>query len=126
MFSFNRSVDETWASVLLAANPIVFVGGGSVLRIVSLVLARVVSGFCNYLLNRRFVFEGVRKDRNFVKYALVAGTVLLLNWGFIELFTRIGVPVWLANILAQTICYPLSFLMQRIFVFKKRKELLNG
>ena len=72
------------------------------------------------------VFEGVRKDRNFVKYALVAGTVLLLNWGFIELFTRIGVPVWLANILAQTICYPLSFLMQRIFVFKKRKELLNG
>ena len=126
MFSFNRSVDETWASVLLAANPIVFVGGGSVLRIVSLVLARVVSGFCNYLLNRRFVFEGVRKDRNFVKYALVAGTVLLLNWGFIELFTRIGVPVWLANILAQTICYPLSFLMQRIFVFKKRKEHPNG
>ena len=118
MFSFNRAVTSKWAETLLALNPIVFVGGGSVLRMVSLVLARIISGVCNYLLNRRFVFKA-SKERRFFKYALVAVTVLLLNWLFIELFTHLGVPAWLANILAQLICYPMSFLLQRSVVFHK-------
>ena len=120
MFSFDRSVTSKWAETLLAINPVVFVGGGAVLRMVSLVLARVISGICNYLLNRRFVFDGVRKDRNLLRYAVVAITVLLMNWLLIELFTHLGVPAWLANILAQLICYPLSFLLQRSFVFRRK------
>ena len=79
MFSFNRAVSSKWAETLLALNPVVFFGGGSALRMVSLVLARVISGFCNYLMNRRFVFEGTRKDRTLLKYALVAVSVLLLR-----------------------------------------------
>jgi glycosyltransferase involved in cell wall biosynthesis len=122
MFSFQREVSQKWSETLLALNPIVFVGGGSVLRMVSLVLARVISGFCNYLLNRRFVFAGSRKDRNLLKYALTAVSVLLLNWLFIELFTRAGVPAWLANILSQLICYPISFMLQRTIVFRKQNE----
>ena len=118
MFSFQRDVSEKWAQTLLALNPVIFVGGGSVLRMVSLVLARVISGFCNYLLNRRFVFESTRRERNILKYALVAVFVLLLNWMLIELFTHLGVPAWLANIIAQLICYPLSFLLQRTIVFR--------
>ena len=101
-------------------NPIVFFGGGSALRMLSLVLARVISGFCNYLLNRRFVFDGVRKQRNLLRYAIVAVSVLLLNWLFIELFTNAGVPTWLSNILAQLICYPLSFFLQKTIVFRKK------
>lgn len=119
MFSFQREVSEVWSETLLALNPIVFIGGGSILRMVSLVLARVISGFCNYLLNRRFVFDGSKKDRNILKYALVAVTVLLLNWLFIELFTHVGVPAWFANILSQLICYPVSFMLQRTVVFRK-------
>jgi len=122
MFSFRREVTEKWSETLLALNPIVFIGGGSILRMVSLVLARVISGICNYLLNRRFVFDGSKKDRNILKYALCAVSVLLLNWLFIELFTHLGVPAWLANILAQLICYPVSFALQRIFVFRSRKQ----
>ena len=120
MFSLDRSVTSKWAETLLALNPVVFVGGGSVLRMVSLVLARIVSGFCNYLLNRRFVFNA-KKVRRFWRYVLVAATVLLLNWLLIELFTRLGVPAWLANILAQLICYPLSYTFQRAIVFRKKK-----
>ena len=117
---FQREVSSKWSDTLLALNPIVFAGGGSALRMVSLVLARVISGFCNYLLNRRFVFDGTRKDRNLLKYALVAVSVLLLNWLFIELFTHLGVPAWLANIIAQLICYPVSFMLQRVIVFRKK------
>lgn len=120
MFSFRREVSEKWAETLLALNPIVFVGGGSVLRMVSLALARVISGFCNYLLNRRFVFESSKKERNLLKYAICAVTVLLLNWLFLELFTRLGVPAWLANILSQLICYPVSFGLQRTIVFRTK------
>ncbi len=122
MFSFRREVSEKWAETLLALNPIVFFGGGSVLRMVCLVLARVISGFCNYLMNRRFVFQGSRKDRNLLKYALVAFSVLLLNWLFIELFTHFGVPAWIANILSQLICYPVSFLLQRTVVFRGKQN----
>ena len=118
MFSFNRSVSSKWAETLLALNPIVFYGGGSVLRIVSLVLARIISGFCNYLLNRRFVFQA-GKQRRLFRYALTAASVLLMNWLLIELFTRLGIPAWLANICAQLICYPISFLLQRSIVFRK-------
>ena len=122
MFSFQREVSQKWSETLLALNPIVFIGGGSVLRMVSLVLARVISGFCNYLLNRRFVFGSSKNERNILKYAAVAVSVLLLNWLFIELFTRLGVPAWLANILSQLICYPVSFMLQRTLVFRESKK----
>jgi putative flippase GtrA len=39
---------------------------------------------------------------------------------FIELFTNAGVPTWLSNILAQLICYPLSFFLQKTIVFRKK------
>ncbi len=121
MFSFRREVSEKWAETLLALNPVVFVGGGSVLRMVSLALARVISGLCNYLLNRRFVFETSKKERNLLKYAICAVMVLLLNWLFLELFTLLGVPAWLANILSQLICYPVSFGLQRTIVFRTKE-----
>ena len=121
MFSFDRSVTSKWAETLLALNPIVFVGGGSVLRIISLVLARIISGLCNYLLNRRFVFN-VRKQRSLFRYAIVAMSVLAMNWLLIELFTHIGIPAWLANICAQLICYPISFMLQRAIVFRKKEQ----
>ena len=122
MFSFQREISQKWSETLLALNPVIFVGGGSILRMVSLVLARVISGGCNYLLNRRFVFERSQKENNILKYALTAVSVLLLNWMFIELFTHLGVPAWLANIFAQLICYPVSFALQRIFVFRGRSN----
>ena len=121
MFSFDRSVTSKWAETLLKLNPVVFYGGGSVLRIVSLVLARIISGLCNYLLNRRFVFHAY-KQRSLFRYALTALTVLLLNWLLIELFTHLGIPAWLANICAQLICYPLSFTLQRSVVFGKKDQ----
>lgn len=121
MFSFDRSVTSKWAETLIALNPIVFVGGGSVLRVISLVLARVISGLCNYLLNRRFVFN-VRKQRSLFRYTVVAASVLVLNWVLIELFTLLGIPAWLANICAQLICYPISFMLQRAIVFRQHVQ----
>ncbi len=68
------------------------------------------------------MFDASKKERNILKYAVCAVSVLLLNWLFIELFTHLGVPAWLANILAQLICYPVSFALQRIFVFRGKSQ----
>ena len=122
MFSFSRDASEEWASTLLAINPVIFIGGGSVARGAALALARVISSIVNYLLNKRFVFGKTGSGASFWKYALCAVTVFGLNWLFIELFTLIGVPALVANPLAQIICYPVSYALQRIFVFQKRKD----
>lgn len=126
MFSFSRDVTTEWADRLLAINPYIFAGGGSMLRAVCLVLSRVISSLCNYLMNRRFVFDGVRKDNNLFRYAVAAVTVLALNAVFMELFTLLGTPAWLSVILSQLVCYPVSFFLQRTFVFKKRKDSVHG
>lgn len=122
MFSFSRDASTEWSATLLALNPVVFAGGGAVLRGISLGLARVISSIVNYLLNKRFVFSKVGGGGSFIKYALCAVTVFGLNWVFIELFTLLGVPALVANPLAQVICYPVSYALQRIFVFQKRKD----
>ena len=122
MFSFSREASPALSAALQAKNPVLFASGATTLRVISLILARIISSCCNYLANRKFVFEANRTKNSFLRYAVTAVTVLTLNAVFIELFSLLGIPAWLCSILAQLICYPVSFLMQRTFVFRKRKE----
>ncbi len=124
LFSFLRDAPVEQLRALESINPIVFASAGSYLRIFSLVIARIVSALANYLMNKRFVF---RSGSTFARgclprYALAAITVLALNAFFLELFTRFGVPAWLANIFAQLICYPVSYFSQRVFVFRNKER----
>ena len=123
MFSFTREPSSEWRAVLEAFNPVVFAAGGTYLRIGSLVLARIISAVANYLMNRSFVFRAKNGGSSFWKYFLVSVLILALNALFLELFTRLGVPAWLSNMFAQIICYPLSYYLQRAFVFQNGKEL---
>lgn len=122
MFSFTSEPSAAWKAVLERFNPVVFAAGGTYLRVASLVLARVISSVCNYLLNRRFVF-GTGKQHNFWRYVVVSIVILALNAALLELFTLLGVPAWLGNMFSQIICYPLSFFLQRVFVFRKGRDL---
>lgn len=124
LFSFLREAPVEQLKALETANPVIFASAGAYLRIFSLVAARIVSALANYALNKRFVFKS---DTAFAKgclprYASVALTVLVLNALFLELFTRLGVPAWLANIFSQLICYPVSFFSQRVFVFRNKER----
>ena len=119
LFSFNRNGSLEALSSHTASYPLVFSGGGVYLRIFSLTLARIISSICNYLLNKRFVFCADKDKSYFLRYVIVAITVLVLNSLFLELLSLAGLPAWLGNILSQLICYPASFFMQRTFVFKK-------
>ena len=126
MFSFSREVGN-WDSSLTALHPYIFYGDGSLLRDISLVIARICSSLFNFTLNKSFVFQmRSSKHGHLWKYAIVVVMVLCLNAVFIELLTMTGLPAWACYILAQLICYPLSFALQRVFVFKKGKDSVNG
>lgn len=125
LFTFLKEAPAEQLKALESVNPIVFAAGGSYLRIFSLVVARIVSALVNYVMNKKFVF---RSDTAYARgslprYAAAALLVLVLNALFLEIFTRLGVPAWLANIISQLICYPVSFISQRVFVFRKKERI---
>ena len=88
--------------------------------LISVVSARVVSSLCNYSLNRRFVFaQGTRTS--ILKYYMVAAALLGLNYGFIWVFNAVlPIPLAVAKIITELLLYPLSYVLQRRFVFAKR------
>ena len=81
--------------------------------------ARVLSSVLNYELNKRVAFESQAKG-SFPKYVLTAAGIYLLYLGLMSLFQKvIGLPLWLCIICSQVISYPISFVIQRKFVFKE-------
>lgn len=97
-------------------------------HMIALVIARAVSSFCNFLLNRRVVFKTGDRTAILRFYAVIIG-LLLANYALLAVVTRgQTVPLWIAQLVVQAVLYPMSFILQRKFVFpdekKKLKEVL--
>ena len=91
--------------------------GESLSLLISVVGARTASSLCNYYMNRRFVFAQGTKT-SIVKYYRVAVALLLLNYGILWVCNvALPIPLAAAKILAEVLLYPLSFILQRRFVF---------
>ncbi len=86
------------------------------------IVARVCSALLNYSLNRRVVFQS-RNRTSLARYILVASMIYGINYGLLYVQTvLLAMPDWISFVIAQLICYPLSFLLQRMFVFCKDKK----
>lgn len=81
-------------------------------------IARVASSLCNYFLNGKLVFEDCSKQSILRYYLLVAG-IYAVNYGLLAVLNAI-LPLWLAKLLVEIVLYPLSFYLQRRFVFVGR------
>lgn len=89
--------------------------------LISTAASRVLSSVLNYYLNKRMVFETDNKT-SFFRYAVLALLIFGMHYGLLHLFVVIcGIPKWLAYIIVQLIAYPMSFVLQRKFVFAKDK-----
>ncbi|MBQ3159864.1 MAG: GtrA family protein [Clostridia bacterium] len=89
--------------------------------IFSTAVSRILSSVLNYWLNKRMVFETDNKT-SFLRYVVLAVFIFGIHYGLLYLFTMLcGVPKWLAYIIVQLIVYPMSFVLQRKFVFVKDK-----
>ena len=85
-------------------------------------VSRILSSILNYSLNKRLVFESDNKT-SFLRYVVLAVFIFGVHFGLLYLFTTIcGIPKWIAYIIVQLIVYPMSFVLQRKFVFVKDKK----
>ena len=88
----------------------------------STAVARVLSSIFNYLYNKQLVFEVANKT-SFLRYTVLALFIFGCHYGLLYLFTVIcGIPEWIAFAIVQLIVYPMSFVLQRKFVFVKDKN----
>ena len=70
----------------------------------------------NYFLNQRLVFQTKSKG-SVLRYYILVVVLFALNYGLLQLMGKIGIALWLAQIIAQLVIYPLSFVIQRKYVF---------
>ena len=88
----------------------------------STAISRVLSSIFNYLYNKQLVFETANKT-SFLRYTVLALFIFGCHYGLLYLFTVLcGIPEWIAYVIVQLIVYPMSFVLQRKFVFVKDKE----
>ena len=91
-------------------------------RLISIGSARIISSACNYLMNKTTVFKGSKRSVCTVfKYYLVAAVIFAANYGLLTLMEN--VLLWnnlLSQALTMLLLYPLSYYLQRMFVFQTR------
>ena len=87
------------------------------------VVARMVSASVNFAMNRR-VFEatGVPLRRSALRYAALAVAVIAGSYTMLAVLTGIGMPLWIAKIIADTTMYLVSYSAQSRYVFAPAQE----
>ena len=88
------------------------------------VIARVISASVNFTINYKLVFRS--KDNVFLailKYALLAIFILACNTALLWLLVeQAGMNKYLAKVLVEITMFITSWLVQRLFVFRKKKQ----
>ena len=87
------------------------------------IAARLVSASVNFAMNRR-VFEatGVPLRRSALRYAALAIAVVAGSYTMLAVLTGIGIPLWIAKIIADTTMYLVSYSAQSRYVFAPAQE----
>ena len=88
------------------------------------IIARVISASINFTINYHLVFK--KRESLWmalIKYAALAGVILgcnlLLMWA---LYEKAGLNEYLAKIIVEVTLFITSWLVQRLFVFRKRRK----
>ena len=91
--------------------------------VLSTILARIISSFINYLLNKDKVFK--EKDKSFktiIKYYLLVIVQMLVSaLGVKNLYSLIKINPTIIKIPVEIILFMCNYFIQKIFIFKKRK-----
>ncbi len=113
-------LSHVFTSVSDGSGHLIFAGLSLDPKLPALVIARIISSFINYMLNRKVVFEA-NSCGSVIKYYILAVLVLAANYGLLALFTSVlSFDTWLAQIIAQIVLYPINFVLQRKYVFKEK------
>lgn len=81
------------------------------------VLARAVSSFVNYMINRHIVFANGRRS-SVLKYYLLALVIMALGSTGVDLLAMTGIPGLLAKVMVDVPLFFVSYTVQRKYIFK--------
>ena len=88
--------------------------------LISVVAARIISSLANYFINCKLVFEN-RSKSSIVRYYILAAGILITNYLLMEVVTAM-MSIAIGKLLVELVLYPLSFYLQRRFVFPPQSE----
>ena len=106
----------------------VLVGMGAPL-LAAVVGARVISALTNFTVNRIIMHDGGSRpstSSSLVRYATLAVCILAANAALMEALTGLGASLLVAKILTELILIPVSFAVQRRWVFADKPSQESG
>lgn len=87
------------------------------------ILARMLSGAYNYIMNCQMVFHERKTIKTAADYVLLAGVILLLNNLLLQGFVLLlQMPVYPAKILTEGVLFIISWLIQKKIIFKRGRR----
>ncbi|MDK2905205.1 MAG: hypothetical protein PWR12_1281 [Eubacteriaceae bacterium] len=89
------------------------------------ILARVISGCVNFLLNKHWVFQSAqRKGKESLQYMILFVSQMFLSWFFVSSFSAYTQHLSILKILVDTSLFAISYFVQKNLIFsEKRKEI---
>lgn len=91
--------------------------------------ARVISALTNFTVNRIIMHDGGSRpstSSSLVRYATLAVCILAANAALMEALTGLGASLLVAKILTELILIPVSFAVQRRWVFADKPSQESG
>ena len=89
--------------------------------ILSTIPARIVSGVCNFLMNKRIVFKEADKGAP-VKYFFLFIIQMVLSAWFTSTLTQRLLIAPIAKLITDSVLFILSFFIQRTLIFKRKEN----
>lgn len=127
LFSSGLSFFVDAAAYLLLLHfvfPLILGDNTRMIAFFSLLCARVISSLVNFRINGLVVFRNMEKPvKSFVLYLTLVVLIFFANENLNAFFLiRCKIHSVLSHLIAQAICFPVSFFAQKYIVFPKRKE----
>ncbi len=100
--------------------PKMFILSAEGLMLLGTLLARIISGGFNFIVNKNLVFKekkGQEGRKMLLRYIALALGIALCSAGGVIALTWLKVPLWLGKIVVDTFLYFLSYRIQRQWVF---------
>ena len=84
------------------------------------VIARIISGVCDFSINKRWVFKGSRTNnfKKFYKYSILFFIQMILNSCIVTIFSYYYENLLILKILINFIIYIINFYIKKIYIFK--------
>ena len=98
-------------------------GLGAVAIPLANVLARIVSAWVNFSINRKYVFKTEEKlAKTALQYFGLAAIILAGNTALLSTLVGAGMNKYLAKVLTEIMFFTLSWAAQKFIIFPKKEE----